>query len=621
MNRHALFAIVGMTSLLLAGRASAGAEPLFDLQADALDPQACGGQGCWTNHLRVTDFDGDGDLDILLANYADFFSGNDDPEPLVLYTNDGTGAFTNASSAALGNYSGNLHQVAVGDVDGDGSRDIFGPSGSGDAYVLFINDGMGVFTDEADTRLPKGPYPQGAAARMGDVDGDGDLDIFAADGYATDAPPFGHIYINDGAGMFEEAAGAIPDSIMGSDIDDVEFLDADNDHDLDLVVNAHAGGTGAIWINDGTGSFVAQTTISPPGAGSNFHYNVAPCDVDGDGDLDLWIDNTGGNYTEQLLINDGVGNFTDETEARVTGNPSNDDNGVVCADIDNDGDLDGVVIALGSPERYLENDGSGAFTYVAGVFPGPTNCSLWGEFGDLNGDGRIDLVTGQGECSSSDEVYFANDGVPVDSVAPVLRTVETVADSVEPDTEVVVRFAVSDRTVTDDGPHLERAYAVIDPKGAATEVPAIAIGGDLFRAVLPGQADGVVVFQVCAEDPAGNVGCSESQMYDVGMGGTESESGTDPTDPDTSASSDPTDADSSGSASASATMTDPSATASDTATATDTASGSEDSSGSDTAGGDDSGGGCSCDAGQNRAPAWFGIAALGLVLARRRHRR
>ncbi|MBK8715012.1 MAG: VCBS repeat-containing protein [Deltaproteobacteria bacterium] len=247
---------------MLSSRAAAGGS-LYNLQVDALDPQACGGQGCWTNHMRVTDLDGDGSLDILLANYNDFFGGGDDPEPLVLYTNDGDGGFTNVSASALGNYAGNHHQVAVGDVDGDGARDIFGPDGSGGAYVLFINDGTGNFVDEADARLPGGPYPQGGAARFGDVDNDGDLDLFSSDGYGSDGPPWGHLYINDGTGVFEELADAIPDSIAGGDIDDVEFFDADGDLDLDLVVNAHSGGTGALWLNDGAGIFSAMTTIDP----------------------------------------------------------------------------------------------------------------------------------------------------------------------------------------------------------------------------------------------------------------------------------------------------------------------------------------------------------------------
>ena len=621
MNRHVLIAIAGLSSLMLSSRAAAGGGSLYELQIDALDPQACGGQGCWTNHMRVTDLDGDGSLDILLANYNDFFGGGDDPEPLVIYTNDGDGGFTNVSASALGNYAGNHHQVAVGDVDGDGARDIFGPDGSGGAYVLFINDGTGNFVDEADARLPGAPYPQGGAARMGDVDADGDLDIFSSDGYGADGPPWGHLYVNDGTGVFTEQDGAIPDSINGGDIDDLEFFDADGDHDLDLVVNAHSGGTGALWLNDGAGMFSASTTIDPPGIGSQFHYNVAPCDVDGDRDLDLWIDNTGGNYTEQLLINDGVGNFADETAARVTGGVNgSDDNGVVCTDVDDDGDFDAVVIALGSPERFYENDGSGNFSLVGGVFPGPTDCSLWGEFGDLNGDGRIDLVTGQGECSSSDEVYFANDGVPVDSRDPVIRSVEAPPAAVSADTEVVVRYAVSDRTVTDEGPRLARAYAVLDPSGAATEIDATAMGGDLFRVTIPAQPTGTVVYTLCAEDPSGNVGCSTEQMYDVSEGGTTT-GGSDSGGADTTASTDPTDPDSSGGASASA-----SASASNTGTASDSATasaGDSDGSGSsssDTAGGTDTGG-CSCDMAQPGTPAWFGLALLGVAAVRRRRRR
>ncbi|NUP08153.1 MAG: VCBS repeat-containing protein [Polyangiaceae bacterium] len=371
--------------------------------------------------------------------------------------------------------------------------------------------------------MPTDTPPASAATRMGDVDGDGDLDIFAADGYAQGSGVVGRLYVNNGQGAFEEAVGAIPNSIDGQDIDDVEFADVDRDFDLDLLVNAHSGGAGALWLNDGQGTFAAGGTLAPPGPGSQFHYNVTPCDVDGDGDLDLWVDNVGGNYTEQLQINDGDGNFTDETSSRVTGNAAgSDDNGVICADIDDDGDFDAVVIALGSPERLLQNDGAGSFTFVANAFPGPTNCSLWGEMGDLNGDDRLDLVTGQGECSSSDEVYLGNDQMPVDAKPPVIVAVRPMP-SVEQGSVAAAQFAVSDRTVTDEGPRLARAYAVLDPAGAATEIPATFMGGDLFRAEVPAAALGTFTFRACAVDPAGNETCSTDQSYtvveDTGEGG------------------------------------------------------------------------------------------------------
>jgi FG-GAP-like repeat len=609
LNRHALAAIAALTGSLVASPAWAGGV-LFDLVTDALDPQACGGQGCWTNHMRLTDVDGDGDLDILLANYPDFFDGSAMTQPLVVYANDGAAGFTNVSATAVNDFVGSLHQIAVGDVNGDGAVDIYGPSGSGSAHVLFINDGAGVFTDEADVRLPA-EYPRSGAARMGDVDNDGDLDIFSADGYASGGPPFGHLYINDGLGMFDEAAGAIPGSITGVDIDDCEFLDIDRDFDLDLFVNAHNGGTGALWVNDGTGTFAAGPMVSPPGNSGN-HYNAAPCDVDGDGDLDLWIDNIGGNYTEQLLINDGAGNYTDETAARVTGNPGQDDNGVICADIDGDGDFDGVVVSLGTAERYLQNDGAGNFTHVPGAFPGPTNCSLWGEFGDLDGDGRFDLVTSQGECSNADEVYLANEGVQPDTVAPLILAVED-PGVVPVGVEAVIRFAVSDRTVTDEGPQLDRAFAVVDPDGAATELDAVFMGGDLFRAVLPAADGGTITFQVCAEDRDANMSCSESQTYEVdGDPPADTGSTGDPVTGgilDSSGFVDPT------GATSGVSMTG--ASVSGAATVADGSGGTETD--TDTAGASGDGDGCGC-----RQPATggaWGWLALGLVAFSRRRGR
>jgi hypothetical protein len=488
--------------------APVAAQARFDRVLGALGVQPCAGSGCWSNHLRLVDLDGDGDLDIVFANYPDFFTGNNAPQPLVVYANNGSGVFTDVSASAVGGYVGNLRQVAVGDVTGNGLPDIYAPQGNGGPHVLFINQGGLVFVDQAASRLPTA-YPAGGAARMADVDNDGDLDIIAADGYARPGPPFARLYRNDGSGVFTEVVGAFPATIDGIDISDLEVFDADRDFDLDVVVNAHSGGIGALWLNDGSGGFAAGGALAPaPPATAN--HSVTPCDVDGDGDLDLWFDNLATGLREQLQINDGAGNFSDETAARVTGNPGADDNGVACVDIDDDGDMDAVTISLGTTERLLENDGSGMFVHVPGVFPTPINCSLRGEFGDLNNDGRIDLVTAQGECSSLNEVYFGNSAIPIDTRAPVIVAVED-PGLVSPGATVALRFAVSDRTLDSGGPRLQRAFvAVGDPPA---EVDAGAMGGDLYRAVLPAAAAGPVAFQACATDRRGNTGCSGPLGY------------------------------------------------------------------------------------------------------------
>src|SRR5687768_6181017 len=118
---------------------------LFQEDPGAL-ANACGGDGCWTNYLRVTDLDGDDDLDVVMVNYEGFFSAGT-AEPLVAYTNDGAGNFTNTSAASVGGFVGRIRQVAIGDVDGDGDPDMYVPDANGGPDNLFFNEG-GVFTPE-----------------------------------------------------------------------------------------------------------------------------------------------------------------------------------------------------------------------------------------------------------------------------------------------------------------------------------------------------------------------------------------------------------------------------------------------------------------------------------------
>jgi MYXO-CTERM domain-containing protein len=171
---------------------------------------------------------------------------------------------------------------------------------------------------------------------------------------------------------------------------------------------------------------------------------------------------------------------------------------------------------------------------------------------------------------------------------------------------VPVHFAVSDRDVSDEGPRLARAYAVLDPDGAATEVDGWYIGGDLFRVDVPGLDSGTLALELCAEDRNGNVGCSLAQAID--FGGSPGDGDGDPGDGDGDGDGDPTTGDGDGD-----TLDGGTDDSSDD-------SGEEDESGTgpgttDSGGGD----GCSCTQTSPRGNlAWMLLALVSLGAIRRR---
>lgn len=485
------------------------ATPLFTEDTGRLgtQPDCNSNPGCWTNYALLADLDGADGLDILFPNADGYFTqGN--AEPFVVLMNDGSGNFSDTSATAVGGYSGWLRQVAAGDIDGDGDLDLIAPAAWNDPIAVFMNDGTGAFTDESATRIG-GATSQAGSARLGDVDDDGDLDLLIGEWVAGNEV---HLYLNDGTGVFVEAPTQVPTvgSIGNADLVDLDLFDADNDFDLDLMLNMHAEDA-VFWLNDGKGTFTKAPTQMPAHT-SGFTYNPAACDVDGDGDLDVWKDNARSPQVEQLIINDGSGTFTDETATRVTNNPSADDNGVICADVDGDGDFDAVIPSLSNNERVLINDGTGNFDGVTDAFPTIGDSTLWLVLADLDGDQRMDAVTGQGESGAFlNRFYLGNANVPVDTRAPVFRQVETIPN-VALNTPVVFHFAVSDDIVTDTGPLLSSVTAVADGVPYAARF----MGGDLFRVELPGvSTEKTVTVQACATDAAGNNACSPEATYTV----------------------------------------------------------------------------------------------------------
>ena len=474
---------------------------------EAFGPQPCGpglSEGCYSNDVVVCDLNGDGNLDVVFANGGGHFVPRN-AEKSVVYFGDGKGAFTDGASAfADPILPSRVRQVVVGDINGDGLLDLYLPGGFGlDDDQLFMSSKTG-FKNEASTRLPSGSRRSRAGgAHLGDLDNDGDLDLVVIDWGPQPNPDVPGVspvtvklLINDGRGVF--TLRRTLDAPDGSSATDVDLQDLDGDFDLDIVVT-NRNGQSRLFLNQG-GSFTDVTVSKafPPKRGK-FSFNAEACDVDGDGHLDLLFEGAASNvpgHDTQLLMNDGTGTFTDQTELRIKLEPMTDDNQVKCADVDNDGHFDLLVGSLGNRgEKLFINNGKGFFTEAKNKVPAIIDPTLAVGVGDFDGDGRVDFVTAQGENPSLpflNRVYKNNLTVKRDVNAPVFRRVETpVAAAGRP---TVLRLAVTDAQTSETGQQVKQvSVSVTVDQKPATEIAAQFSGGDVFRAVIPPQRAGAVL--------------------------------------------------------------------------------------------------------------------------------
>ncbi len=394
--------------------------------------------------VAILDFDLDGDQDLYVTNGP----GADNS----LYANQlvEMGAvtfFDVGASAGVGAFDQDSNGVCFGDVDNDGDPDLL-VLGNQEPNRFFENQGDGTFLDlTAASGLGGGSLTSSSCA-MGDVDGNGLLDIFVGNAFdmsvqfAIFVEPFAlnqpnQLFLNQGGNVFSEGAAAA--GLLDLDLPPgappgaatitwaVSLIDLDLDGDLDAV---HAddqaafpfGLTGGIdrgyihiFDNDGTGQFTDVTDERGMNTVGTW-MGLTFADFDRNGTLDLFGSNFGNHagvaftgalapitFDSRWFLQNADGTFADPVSAAPANTPFGW--GASAADYDNDGDTDilfhggldiGPVVAC-SPGVILENDGDAGFARDAFAGAGSTDHNRRNvqgmATGDLNDDGFIDIVS------------------------------------------------------------------------------------------------------------------------------------------------------------------------------------------------------------------------------------
>jgi hypothetical protein len=298
---------------------------------------------------------------------------------------------------------------AWGDYDNDGDLDLAVSLGNGEVR-LYRNDAGTLTSVGADVGMPQAGGQEFRGLSWGDYDDDGFIDLL---GGATAKEALSVVLKNEGGKRFRDVAAEIGLTIPNRSARQTNWVDYDNDGDLDLYATDRAG-ENRLFRNDG-GRF---TPIQGGAAPADTRPTVGACwlDIDDDGDLDLFVANQAG-AADAMWRNDGD-RFTDIAVAMGMTGPKRTtaEGGVGCAvgDYDNDGDFDIFVPNYGHNQLYRRN-ADRSFTDVAATLGlAVENHAVGADWGDIDNDGDLDLsvMSYEGPVGAQTPVnaLFRNDG-------------------------------------------------------------------------------------------------------------------------------------------------------------------------------------------------------------------
>lgn len=316
------------------------------------------------NSVAVGDFDGDGKLDVAVAN--------SETNNIGILLGNGDGTFREAHTYPAGDTP---YAIRVGDFNHDGNLDLavtnVSYSGTNPTVSILLGNGDGTF--QAPRNVRAGNQPTDLA--LGDFKRDGKLDIAVASRVSPELT----VLLGNGDGWFGNSAKY---AVKQLPLYAVAVGDMNDDGKQDIVVGDHH--YISVLLGNGDGTFAeAQNYLANTGDWGA--YSVAIGDFNGDGKSDVAVANFSGNSIG-LLLGNGDGSLQSPRTFSTDPGPFL----VAAGDFNRDGKLDLVTANNAGTVSVLLGNGDGSFQSTQNYRAGASPCSV--AIGDFNGDGKPDLA-------------------------------------------------------------------------------------------------------------------------------------------------------------------------------------------------------------------------------------
>lgn len=352
----------------------------------------------WATELKTADVNGDDLRDVVVTQLV---WGSQTTIPVNILLNRGRGRFTPAPRTMFVGRPPETQAaraILSADFNGDRRDDLFiADSGTdtengtrnGHQNELVLTTADGKLVDATRTLPQHSSFTHSAA--VGDIDGNGTIDVFVGNLNCCGDQTRPEFLLNDGTGRFTEAFDQLAGLPLAYGVNfsytSSLLVDVNRDGSPDLVLGGmEYWPRSVVMLNDGHGHFRFFENLPPKlfGGQNGIVLDIVPVDLNGDGALDLLsAESQAEPYylgtRVQALVNDGSGRFHDETAARIPQQPDGQSwpDRILLADLNGDGQRDFAIafagpgkVAVPDPTPFWLNTGNGVFTRFEGAKQG-----------------------------------------------------------------------------------------------------------------------------------------------------------------------------------------------------------------------------------------------------------